>query len=138
GDPPQTAAKSIQVYVSGLRKLLGEGRIVTRERGYELRVEAGECDVDRFDDLARAASDAPPAEAAGFLREALAIVRGKPLEDVSLEPWAAAEVTRLEERILAAREARIDADLALGRHRELAPELEDLVAQFPFRERFLE
>ena len=43
GAPPQTAAKSIQVYVSGLRKLPGEGRIVTRERGYEaLRVESGE------------------------------------------------------------------------------------------------
>ena len=53
GAPPQTAAKSIQVYVSGLRKLLGEGRIVTRERGYELRVESGETDVDRFDELVR-------------------------------------------------------------------------------------
>jgi DNA-binding SARP family transcriptional activator/ABC-type transport system substrate-binding protein len=138
GEPPQTAGKSIQVYVSGLRKQLGEGRIVTRDRGYELRVEPGEVDVDRFDDFVRTASGAPLAEASGLLREALALVRGRPLEDVSLEPWAATEVTRLEERILTAREVRIDADLALGRHRELVPELEDLVAEFPFRERFLE
>jgi DNA-binding SARP family transcriptional activator len=138
GAPPQTAAKSIQVYVSGLRKLLGEGRIVTRERGYELRVESGETDADRFDELVRTASEAPPAEAAVLLQDALALVRGRPLEDVSLEPWAAAEVTRLEERILAATEARIDADLALGRYRELIPELERFVAEHPFRERFLE
>ena len=138
GDPPQTAAKSIQVYVSGLRKALGEGRIVTRERGYELRVEPGETDVDRFEELVRAAPGAPPAEAAVRLREALELVRGRPLEDVSLEPWAAAEVARLDERILAAREARIDADLALGRDRELVPELEELVVEFPFRERLLE
>jgi len=138
GDPPQTAAKSIQVYVSSLRKALGEGRIVTRERGYELRVEPGETDVDRFDQLVRAAPGAPPAEAAVRLHEALELVRGRPLEDVSLEPWAAAEVARLDERILAAREARIDADLALGRDRELVPELEELVVEFPFRERLLE
>ena len=100
GDPPQTAAKSIQVYVSGLRKLLGEGRIVTRERGYELRAAPGECDVDRFDELVRAAAEAPPAEAARLLREALALVRGRPLEDLSLEPWVAPEVSRLDERVL--------------------------------------
>ena len=138
GAPPQTAAKSIQVYVSGLRKLLGEGRIVTRERGYELRVESGETDVDRFDELVRTASEAPPGEAAVLLQDALALVRGRPLEDVSLEPWAAAEATRLEERILAATEARIDADLALGRHRELHPRARAFVAEHPFREGFLE
>ena len=138
GEPPQTASKSIQVYVSGLRKLLGDGRIVTRERGYELHVEPGETDVDRFDDLVQMASDAPAAEAAARLRDALALVRGRPLEDVLLEPWAAAEVTRLEEGILAAREACIDAELALGRHRDVVPELENLVAGYPFRERFLE
>src|SRR5262249_8351983 len=60
GEPPQTAAKSIQVYVSGLRRALGEGRIVTRERGYELRVEPGETDVDRFDDLVRTAAGTSP------------------------------------------------------------------------------
>ncbi len=138
GEPPQTAGKSIQVYVSGLRKVLGDGRIVTRERGYELHVKPGETDVDRFDDLVRTASEAPPAKAAALLDEALGLIRGRPLEDIPLEPWAAAEATRLEERILAAREARIDADLARGRDRALVPELEDLVAEFPFRERFLE
>ena len=138
GNPPETAAKSVQVYVSGLRKALGDGRIVTRERGYELRVEPGETDVDRFDAFVRHAASAPPAEASRLLHEALGLVRGRPLDDISLEPWAAPEVARLEERILAATEARVDADLAIGRQRDLVAELEELVETHPFHERFLE
>ena len=138
GHPPETAAKSVQVYVSGLRKALGEGRILTRERGYELRVEQGETDADRFDDLVERAAGASPREASALLHDALGSVRGRPLEDLSLEAWAAPEVGRLEERILAATEARVDADLEIGRQRELVPELEQLVATYPFRERFLE
>ena len=138
GAPPETAAKSVQVYVSGLRKALGEGRIATRERGYELRVEPGEVDVERFDELVGASVGTSPLESSRLFVQALALVRGRPLEDVSLEPWAASEVSRLEEKVLAATEARVDADLALGQHRELVPELEQLVAESPYRERFIE
>jgi DNA-binding SARP family transcriptional activator len=136
--PPATAQKSVQVYVSGLRKALGEGRILTRGRGYELVVEAGELDVDRFDRLVENAAGAPPDVAAARLREALALVRGRPLADLALEPWAAPELSRLEERIVAAREARIAADLELGHHAQVLPELDDLVATYPYRERLLE
>jgi DNA-binding SARP family transcriptional activator len=138
GRPPETAQKSVQVYVSGLRKALGEGRILTRGRGYELTVEPGELDVDDFDRLVREAADAPPEVAAARLREGLALVRGRPLADVALEPWAAPEIDRLEERILAATEARIEADLEFGRHGDLVPELERLVDQHPYREHLLE
>ena len=138
GAPPENALKSVQVYVARLRKLLGDGRLVTHERGYELLVEPGELDADRFDELTRAASGAAPEEAAARLREALALFRGEPLADLQLEPWAQPEIARLEERRLAALEARIDADLALGRHRELVPELEALAAAHPFREHLLE
>ena len=138
GRAPETARKSIQVYVSGLRKALGEHRIVTRGPGYELAVGPGELDVDVFDGLVREAASAPPEVAAERLREALALVRGRPLADVALEPWAAPEIDRLEERILAAKELRISADLELGRHAEVAPELEDLVEQHPYREHVLE
>ena len=72
------------------------------------------------------------------MREALALFRGEPLADLQLEPWAQGEIARLEERRLAALEARVDADLALGRERELVPELEELVAEQPFREHLLE
>ena len=138
GQPPPTAVKSVQVYVARLRRALGDGRIITRGRGYELAVAPGEIDVDRFDALVRAASGAPAKEAAARLREALALFRGRPLADLSLEPWAQVEIAGLEERRLAALEARIDADLELGRHRELIAELEALVTEHPFREHLLE
>ena len=138
GRPPATALKSVQVYVTRLRRALGDGRIITRSRGYELAVAPGELDVDRFDALVRAASGAPAREAAERLREALALFRGRPLADLSLEPWAQVEIAGLEERQLAALEARIEADLELGRHRELIAELEALLIEHPFREHLLE
>jgi ABC-type transport system substrate-binding protein len=86
----------------------------------------------------RSASGTPPEQAAAILREALALFRGEPLAELALEPWAQTEGARLEERRLAGLEARIDADLALGRHREAVPELEELVAGHPYHERLLE
>lgn len=62
--------------------------------------------------------------------------RGEPLADVAYDPFAQAEIGRLEQLRLAALEDRIDADLALGRHAALVPELEALVATHPLRERF--
>src|SRR5262249_44501888 len=138
GEPPATAVKSIQVYVARLRSALGSERIVKRSRGYELLVTPGEVDADRFEQLVAVASGAPPAQAASSLKEALALWRGDPLADLSLEPWAESEIARLDERRLAAFEDWADAQLALGNHRELVPELEALVAEHPFREQLLE
>ena len=138
GSPPGSALKSVQVYVSQLRTALGDGRVVRRERGYALIVAAGELDADRFEELVRSATGVAPEAAAARLREALALFRGDPLADLSLEPWAQPEIARLEERRFAVLEARIDADLALGGHRELVPELDALVAAHPFREHLLE
>ena len=138
GTPPETAQKSIHVYVSGLRKALGEGRIVTRGRGYELVVAPGELDLDRFDALARAAAGLPPEAAAAQLRDALDLARDRPFANVELELWADREVERIEERILDVTEARIEADLALGRHGLLVPELEGILDKHPYRERLLE
>ena len=78
---------------------------------------------------------ADPERAAEKLREALALWRGPPLADLAYEPFAQAEIARLEELRLAALEQRIDAELAIGRHAELAGELEALVAEHPLRER---
>jgi len=138
GSAPSTAQKIVQVYISGLRKALGDERIVTRPRGYELVVAPGELDLDRFEELARSAADAPPEVALPRLREALALVRGRPLEGLELEAWAAPEIERIEERVLVAREAAAEAELALGRPAQLVPELERLVAEHPYRERLLE
>ncbi|MDP9345281.1 MAG: AAA family ATPase, partial [Actinomycetota bacterium] len=133
--PPATVAKSIQVYVSRLRKQLGDGRLLTRAPGYVLRVEASEMDVARVERLLAEAAGAEPEAAARRLREALALWRGPPLADLAYEPFAQTEIARLDDLRLITLERRIDADLAGGRHAELAGELETLVAEHPLRER---
>src|SRR5215216_6678295 len=133
--PPATAAKSIQLYVSRLRKALGDDCLVTRPPGYVLRVDRSELDVARFERLVGEARAADPERAAGKLRAALDLWRGPPLADLAYEPFAQAEIARLEELRLEAVEARVDADLAMGRHAGLAGELEALLAEHPLRER---
>jgi len=137
--PPATAAKTLQGYVSRLRKTLGHDVLHTRGRGYVLTLEVGQVDVDQFERLAGEGRDAlsagDAATAAEQLRGALAVWRGPPLADFAYEPFAQAEIARLEEARLATLEDRIDADLALGHHDWLVSELEALVRQHPLRER---
>ena len=133
--PPARAAKSVQVHVSRLRKVLGEGRLATHGRGYVIHVEPSEFDLARFEALADEARRASPDDAAERLREALALWRGSALADLAYEPFAQVEIARLEEMRLAVLEQRIDADLAAGRHADLAGELKALVAGHPLRER---
>src|SRR6516164_8789177 len=137
--PPASANKLVQGYVSNLRKALDDGRLVTEGRGYALRVEADETDVDRFEALVakgRGALERGDAlTAAAVLRDALRVWRGPALSDFAYEPFAQAEITRLEEARLAALEDRIDADLASGEHARLVGELEALVREHPLRER---
>jgi DNA-binding SARP family transcriptional activator len=129
--PPATATKLVQVYVSQLRKALagagaGDGAaIVTRGRGYALEVAPDAIDAGRFERLV----------AEGAPREALALWRGAPLDDMAGEPFAAVEIRRLEELRLAALEDAIDHDLDAGRHRDVVAELERLVAAEPLREK---
>jgi DNA-binding SARP family transcriptional activator/pimeloyl-ACP methyl ester carboxylesterase/tetratricopeptide (TPR) repeat protein len=135
-EPPGTAQNALHGHVSTLRKLIGADRIRTRPPGYLLHVSGSEVDVARFEALvaqARARDD--PEDRSACLREALALWRGEPLAELRYEGFAAPEIARLEELRLAAVEDRVDADLALGRHAELVPELEPLVAEHPFRER---
>ena len=118
------AGNTIQVHVSRLRRALGEpDAVATTPGGYQLRVLPGELDADRFAQLAteghQALADDAPERAARVLREALSLWRGPALADVAFEAFAQAEVERLEDERLAALEARVEADLALGRHAEL-------------------
>jgi DNA-binding SARP family transcriptional activator/WD40 repeat protein len=137
--PPRTAAKTVQVYVSQLRKALGSDVIVTREQGYMLAVERDQLDVSRFEALCatgrRALADGDTVRAAERLASALALWRGEPLAEFAYEPFAQRAIARLVEARMAALEDRIDADLALGRQAELISELELLVAANPLRER---
>ena len=124
---PASAQKLVQHYVSQLRRLLerDEAEIITRGRGYELRVPEESVDVLRFKQLVAAAEP----------REALALWRGPPLFDLADEPFAAAEIRRLEELSLRARELVIDDALAAGEHRAVLAELQTLVTAQPLRER---
>jgi DNA-binding SARP family transcriptional activator len=133
--PPATAAKIVQVYVSRLRKELGDARLVTRAPGYLLRAQPHELDLGRFERLVAEARRADALTAAEKLREALALWRGPPLADLAYEPFARPELVRLDELRWAALELRIDADLACGRAAELVSELEGLIAAHPLRER---
>jgi DNA-binding SARP family transcriptional activator len=133
--PPPTVAKVLQVQVWRLRKALGRDRLSTRPPGYVLLVESEELDLARFERLLGEALGAEPGTAAEKLREALALWRGAPLGDLTYESFVSAEVARLEELREVALEERIEADLALGRHAQLVPELEALVDEHPLRER---
>jgi YVTN family beta-propeller protein len=136
---PTSAARSVHNLVSGLRKVLVDGELVTRGRGYELQVGEGQLDAQRFDELAQlgraALKDGDAEEAAALLGEALAIWRGPPLADLAYEPAVQGDAARLEDQRLVALEDRIDADLALGRHAELTAELEVLCGRHALRER---
>jgi predicted ATPase/DNA-binding SARP family transcriptional activator len=139
---PQTAAHRLEDHVSRLRKLLrrnGETPVVTRPAGYLLRVSQDALDVSQFEHLVRegtgALRRAHPEGAVALLRQALALWRGPPLEDVADDGIAWPEVRQLEELRAVAHEQLMEAELARGRHAEVVDELGELVRREPLRER---
>jgi WD40 repeat protein/DNA-binding SARP family transcriptional activator len=137
--PPAAAAKTVQVYVSQLRKALGAGVIVTQGRAYRLAAAPGQVDAARFEALAAEGRRALAADDAARARQrlctALGLWRGEPLADFTYEAFAQAEIGRLQEARLAALEDRIEADLALGADGELVGEIDSLIAANPLAER---
>ncbi|MDA0159270.1 AAA family ATPase [Solirubrobacter ginsenosidimutans] len=139
GDSPGQAVRTIRVHVSRVRKALGDPTaLTTTPAGYQLRVRPGELDADRFEQLVAEARAARPRRAAELLREALALWRGPALAGLDHLPFAALEVARLHEARLAALEARLQADLALGAHADLVGELLQLTRTHVQRERLHE
>src|SRR5262245_50945844 len=122
-EPPKTAGKALQVYVSELRKQLGRERVQTKAPGYLLRVQEGELDLERFQRL----------RTEGRHAEALSLWRGPPLGEFAFERFAQPEIARLVELRLMCLEDRLEADLASGRHAELVGDLEALVKEHPAR-----
>jgi DNA-binding SARP family transcriptional activator/pimeloyl-ACP methyl ester carboxylesterase len=141
---PDRAAANLQVRLSELRRALrsvGEAeRLETHPPGYVLRVDDGELDAGRFEQLVAAARSALTSgdadSAVEQLETALRLWRGVPLADIDGGPLASAERARLEEEHVGALETRVDALLASGRHQETIGELETLTASYPLRERF--
>jgi eukaryotic-like serine/threonine-protein kinase len=144
--PPATAAKTVQVYISRLRKALAggaaegsESMVVTREHGYELTLDPERLDAQRFERLVAEGRDAlaagRPEDAASALEGALALWRGPPLADLAYESFTQPAIARLEDLRVAALEQLIEAKLALGGHAEVVGRLEALIAEHPYRER---
>ena len=121
-DPPATAGKIIQTYVSRLRRELGEGAIARRGSSYSLQAAV---DVQAFEELA----------SSGRLADALGLWRGPALADLAHFPGLRTEAERLEELRLRVLEERIDLDISADRHRDVVAELHSIVAAHPLRER---
>jgi predicted ATPase/DNA-binding SARP family transcriptional activator len=145
--PPDTADHSLQVYVSQLRKVLEpEHRagapyslLISRPPGYLVSIKTEDLDLGRFQRLInegkQSMSEGAHDVASAKFREALGLWRGQALADFGSQAFALSEISRLTEMQICAIEDRIDTDLALSRHSDLAGELEALVAEHPLRER---
>lgn len=145
--PPASAAGTIQEQISRLRRALEPDRtpwsdsqlLIRRPPGYLLRASTEQVDALSFEALVDRGQTAlergRPAEAAQLLQQALRLWRGRAFADVALLDAAQEAIARLEGSRLSATALRIDAELALGRHVALVPELEALVRAYPFDER---
>jgi DNA-binding SARP family transcriptional activator len=142
GALPDAALESLRSYIRRLRRALGPeagARIEARDPGYLIRVAPDELDVSRFEELCREAGTALREHAWGGASDAAAraldLWRGDPLLDIPSEALCEQCVPRLEQLRLQALEDRAEADLHLGRHERLVPDLRDLAARHPLRER---
>jgi DNA-binding response OmpR family regulator len=147
GEPPAQAVGSLQAYISHLRRALEPGRarsqpaqvLVSRAPGYAIVADADSIDAGRFElavEVAqKALADNAPHDALSRLDAALRMWRGPALAEFAQEPFARVEAERLEELRRVALECRIDARLQVGQHQAVIPELEQLVAEYPLRER---
>ncbi|MEU3217608.1 AfsR/SARP family transcriptional regulator [Streptomyces sp. NPDC006971] len=154
GRPPRSALAALQMYVSGLRRVLDPGHsrdgrdarrhplLPTVGSGYLLRVGPGELDLDEFREQAAlgrsrlAAGDCRAADHA--FRRALTLSRGTPLGDLTQADLPGFYGDRLAEEQLAVVQDRIGADICQGRAREVTGELRELCARYPLREAFHE
>jgi DNA-binding SARP family transcriptional activator len=146
-ETPQTAAKSLQVHVSQLRKVLEPDRksgesgqlLLTQPPGYRLSLGPDQLDAQRFkrlyDEGREVLANGDAEAAAAKLSEALTLWRGAPLADLTYASFAQSEISRLEEMRLAALEDRIEAEIECGRHTAVVGDLERLISSEPLRER---
>jgi YVTN family beta-propeller protein len=145
GRQPATAKRTLESYVYRLRQVLGASGadrtlLVTRPTGYLLDIAPERVDGWQFRDVAargRAALEqGDAATAVTLLRAAIGLWRGPALADIREAAFAPLAAQRLEEERLTAVENLVEARLALGQHRALVPELEALIGESPYRERF--
>jgi len=140
--PPRQPVGAVRTFVGALRKSLEPDRVprtpstllVTVGTGYALRPAAGQVDAERFELAISTARSLPPAAADETLREALGWWRGTAFGDLTEQPWAHAERSRLTEMRLYAVELHAEALLGLAQPAEAVPDLDAHVAEHPWRE----
>jgi DNA-binding SARP family transcriptional activator len=132
---PRTARAALQNYVAQLRRALGPGVLVSQSGGYLLDVAPEQIDLGRFERLVSESRELEGEARVAKLQEALSLWQGPPLADLAYEPFAAAEVSRLEELRTSTLEDLIDAQLTVGAGAELLDRLDALIGAHPFRER---
>ncbi|MFD1547888.1 FxSxx-COOH system tetratricopeptide repeat protein [Nonomuraea guangzhouensis] len=140
GSPPKSALSALHAHVSRLRKALNGADILqSHGSGYRVAVEPDMVDAFRFERLVeqggRALAQRDWAAAVALYSQGLGLWRGPALTEFATEPWAQCDAIRLEELRFSAEEGRTDAELALGRHAEALPRLEQRVSEHPLRER---
>lgn len=151
GTPPRSALSTLQTYIFQVRRALRDeaedkggpeeqrgDRIVTMSTGYMLRVDRGELDLHRFEDIMASGKAAmqrgDDEEGAAFLREALYLWRGQALCDVQAGAVLSIRALQLGERWFTAQQLRIVADMRLGRYIDQIAELRVLIAEHPHDE----
>jgi DNA-binding SARP family transcriptional activator/tetratricopeptide (TPR) repeat protein len=138
--PPASANATLRNYVKHLRHALGSDRLLTARPGYLIRLDEPELDVACFESLVRQADTARHEDrwldVHAALTEALSLWRGSPLADIRSDTLRHEHGPRLEQLRLQALEVHVEADLHLGRHEQVVPELLDLTLRYPLRERF--
>lgn len=136
--PPRTARKNLQVYVSTLRKIVGD-RIDFQGWGYRFHAERDELDLLRFQELARIGRSAIRSGALSVAAESLGTAvgmwRDQPLAEFAHVPAVAREVERFTELFLSVYEDWVELEIELGRHVEALAGLDALAVRFPTRER---
>ena len=145
-DPPRTAAHSVQIYVSELRKALetpGQAPVIeTRSPGYLLRADLETVDARRFEGLVAEARSyvgrEDAAAAARSLHKALDLWRGPPLPDFTYDEFARSEIQRLSALHLDALELLAGAEWELGHAQEALSLVDRGIGEDPLRERFRE
>jgi DNA-binding SARP family transcriptional activator len=139
---PRSARVTLQNYIKRLRHALGlaAGRISTHPQGYMIAVGTDELDISQFERLVGSAGAAAKVgswpRALARADGALELWRGEPLADIDSEMLALREAPRLDEMRLQALETRFNANLQLGGHAEVIPELQSLTRVYPLRENF--
>jgi DNA-binding SARP family transcriptional activator len=148
GEEGGRVAATLRSHIAHLRRALdgsgnaapyGSSRLMTERMAsgtaYALRIEPECLDMTSFESLITAGQDHMDRgrcrEASASFTSALSLWRGTPFADISERSLALAEVTRLEALQRLARSLRVEAEISLGRHREMTGELQSMLASWP-------